>query len=69
MSPPQNYHFAPHFFDFLNPLYTWLNVSHGSYLGAMCPHENMKWLVFGILPRGNPLVLPLGIRYPTPRKT
>ena len=55
MSSPQNYKFAPHFFDFLNPLYTWLNVSHVFHFGAMCPHENMKLLVFGPLPRGSPL--------------
>ena len=55
MSSPQNYKFAPHFFDFLNPLYTWLNVSHVFHFGVMCPHENMKLLVFGPLPRGSPL--------------
>ena len=64
MSSPQNYKFAPHFFDFLNPLYTWLNVSHVFHFGAMCPHENMKLLVFGPLPRGSPLFLPLGIPLP-----
>ena len=64
MSSPQNYKFAPHFFDFLNPLYTWLNVSHVFHFGAMCPRENMKLLAFGPLPRGSPLFLPLGIPLP-----
>ena len=64
MSSPQNYKFVPHFFDFFNPLYTWLNVSHVFHFGAMCPHENMKLLVFGPLPRGSPLFLPLGIPLP-----
>ena len=64
MYSPQNYKFAPHFFDFLNPLYTWLNVSHVFHFGAMCLDENMKLLVFGPLPRGSPLFLPLGIPLP-----
>ena len=52
---------CPSFFDFFNPLYTWLNVSHVFHFGAMCPHENLKLLVFGPLPHGSLLFLPLGI--------
>ena len=61
MSSPQNYKFSLHSLTFSNPLYTWLNVSHVFHFGAMCPHENLKLLVFGPLPRGSLLFLPLGI--------
>ena len=52
---------CPSFFDFFNPFYTWLNVSHVFHFGAMCLHENLKLLVLGPLPSGILLFLPLGI--------
>ena len=60
MSSPQNYKFALPSLTFSNLLYTWLNVSHVFHFGAMCPHENMRLLVLGPLPRGSLLFLPLG---------
>ena len=49
MSSPQNYKFAPHSLTF-STHFTRLNVSHVFHFGAMCPHENIKLLVFGPLP-------------------